>query len=298
VTSRGRRRAGRGGRIGLLVALLAPLFGCGGGDDPSGAATTPAKRTTPARKAERPKIDLKADPAAIAARSSIPILCYHQIRDRTAADAAADRPYIMPPATFRRELDTLERDGYRTISPDELVAHLTTGARLPAKPVLLTFDDGVDDHYRVVLPELRRRGMKATFFPMTVVLGNPGFMTRGQLRRLDRAGMTIAAHSWDHHRVDEYSGDDWRIQITEPIRELQRIVGHRIRYFAYPFGLWKPEAFPRLRRAGIHAAFQLVERPIAFGAPLLTIRRKIASPDWTDREFRRALRTGFRKVAL
>jgi peptidoglycan/xylan/chitin deacetylase (PgdA/CDA1 family) len=91
--------------------------------------------------------------------------------------------------------------------------------------------------------------MKATFFPMTVVLGNPGFMTRGQLRRLDRAGMTIAAHSWDHHRVDEYAGDDWRIQITEPIRELQRIVGHRIRYFAYPFGLWKPEAFPRLRRA-------------------------------------------------
>ena len=274
----------------LLAAALVPAA-CGGGDD--GARPRAAATAGPVKK---PAVDLAARPADVAARSSIPILSYHQLRAPTSADAAVDRPYIMSPARFRSQLDALERDGYTTISPDQLLAHLTTGAKLPLKPVLLSFDDAVDDHYRIALPELRKRKMTATFFVMTVVLGNPGYMTRGQIRRLDRLGMTIAAHTWDHHRVDEYAGDDWRVQIDEPVETLEAIVGHEIRYFAYPFGVWSPDAFPHLRKAGIHAAFQLVEKPIAFRDPLMTIRRKIASPDWSTAEFRKALRSGFRKV--
>lgn len=283
----------------VLITVLAGFAGgCGGGG--SGAphrarGGTPAHRLR-ARRPARPRIDLRAKPAFVAARSSIPILCYHQLRPQTGADAAVDRPYIMPPARFRSQLDTLERRGYHTISPAQLLAHLTTGARLPSRPVMLSFDDSVDDQYRVALPELRRRHMTATFFVMTVVLGNPGYMTRGQVRRLDRAGMTIAAHTWDHHRVDQYTGDDWRIQIDEPTKELERLVGHPIRFFAYPYGAWSRESFAHLRRAGLEAAFQLTDRPITFSDPLMTIRRKIVSPDWSARQFEQELRGGFRKV--
>jgi peptidoglycan/xylan/chitin deacetylase (PgdA/CDA1 family) len=278
----------------IAIVLVVLLAGCGGNDPPP-ARPAPGKGAA-ARTPSRPRVDLKAKPSFIAARSSIPILCYHQLRPQTGADAAVDRPYIMPPARLRSQLDTLVRGGYHTISPDQLLAHLTTGARLPSRPVLLSFDDAVDDQYRVALPELRRRHMTATFFVMTVVLGNEGYMTRGQVRRLDRAGMTVAAHTWDHHRVDEYAGEDWRIQIDEPTQTLQRIVGHPIRFFAYPFGAWSPGAFSHLRHAGLQAAFQLVDQPITFRDPLMTIRRKIASPDWTPRQFEQALRGGFRKV--
>ena len=237
------------GRLALVIFAL--FAGCGGGGDRQSAAPEPAQERP---KKERPAIDLRAAPADVAARSSIPILCYHQIRPPTAADAPGDRAYIMSPRAFRGQLDALARRGYRTITPDELLAHLTTGSKLPPKPVLLTFDDAVDDHYRVVLPELRRRRMTATFFVMTVVLGNEGYMTRGQVRRLARAGMTIGAHTWDHHRVDEYAADDWRIQIQEPPKTLAKIVGKPVRYFAYPFGIWSRDAFAPLRDAGIHAA--------------------------------------------
>ena len=273
----------------LVIAIVVFLTGCGGRQAPE-ASPTP-------RPAERgPKVDLKAQPADVAKRSSIPILCYHQIRPLTGTEAPVDRAYIMSPGRFRSQLDALERGGYETITPDQLLAHLTTGEPLPPKPVLLTFDDAVDDHYRVVLPELRRRKMTATFFVMTVVLGNEGYMTRGQVRRLSRAGMTVGAHTWDHHRVDEYAGEDWRVQVDEPVEALERITGKPVRYFAYPFGIWSRDAFPHLREAGIHAAFQLVDRPISFADPLMTIRRKIASPDWTGRQLERALRDGFRKV--
>jgi len=278
------------------ATCLALPAGCGGGDRAAGTTAASAAGLGAHRPPARPRIDLRAKPAFIAARSDIPILGYHQLRPQTGADAAVDRPYIMPPKTFRAELDTLVRRGYHTISPDQLLAHLTTGARLPAKPVILTFDDAADDHYRVALPELRKRHMTATFFVMTVVLGNENYLTRGQVRALDRAGMTVAAHTWDHHRVDQYAGDDWRIQIDEPTRTLERIVGHPVRYFAYPFGAWSRNAFSHLRKAGLRAAFQLTDQPITFSDPLMTIRRKIASPDWSTREFVQALRGGYRRV--
>ena len=43
---------------------------------------------------------------------------------------------------------------------------------------------------------------------MTVVLGKPGWMTKGQVKALDRAGMTIGAHTYDHKAVPEYTSDD------------------------------------------------------------------------------------------
>lgn len=269
----------------VLAAALALLVGCGGGQDAVRKTTAPSK---PAHAALR--VDLGADPAQIAARAHVPILCYHQIRDRTAADAAVDRPYIVPVARFKAQMRALASRGFHAITPARLLAYLTTGQRLPSRPVMLTFDDADDDQYTVALPVLRRLHFKATFFVMTVVLGNPGYMTKAQVRRLDAAGMTIGGHTWDHHRVDQYAGDDWRVQIDEPTRELQRIVGHPIRYFAYPYGAWSPAAFAHLRRAGYLAAFQLSDRPVDRSQPLLTVPRRIAAPDVSTTEFLRGLR--------
>ena len=140
--------------------------------------------------------------------------------------------------------------------------------------MLLTFDDASAGQYTHALPVLRRHHFRATFFIMTVVLGKPGWLTRGQVRRLDRAGMTIGAHTWDHQAVPQYTGADWRTQITAPTRDLRRLVGHRIRLFAYPYGLATREAIPYLSRAGLRAAFQLAER-LDRRHPLWTIRRII-----------------------
>jgi peptidoglycan/xylan/chitin deacetylase (PgdA/CDA1 family) len=140
--------------------------------------------------------------------------------------------------------------------------------------VLLTFDDASKGQVSRALPLLRAHHFTATFFVMTVVLGKPGWMTRADVRTLDRAGMTIGAHTWDHHPVPQYSGADWARQIDEPTRELEQIVGHRIGVFAYPFGLWSASAFPHLRNARLRAAFQLADK-LDRGHPLYTLRRII-----------------------
>jgi peptidoglycan/xylan/chitin deacetylase (PgdA/CDA1 family) len=147
--------------------------------------------------------------------------------------------------------------------------------------VLLTFDDASEGQFSRALPILRRHRFVATFFVMTVVLDKPGWLTRKQVRALDRAGMTIGAHTWDHSAVPGYAGADWRRQIDEPAADLRRLVGHPIRLFAYPFGLWDRGAIEHLWRAGFVAAFQLSGH-FDRAHPLWNLRRIIV-PSWSGR---------------
>jgi peptidoglycan/xylan/chitin deacetylase (PgdA/CDA1 family) len=269
-----------------------------GGGSSSGAAAPPSASASSSSAASpapspTPSIDLQAAPASVIARSHVPILCYHQIRDWTPRDSSADRAYIMPPATFTAQLDALSASGYTTVTPDQLLAHLTTGAPLPERPVMLTYDDADADGYDVALPQMLQRGFTGTYFLMTVVLGKQHYLSADQVRELERAGMTIAAHTWDHHRVDRYSGNDWQVQIDRPTQEIAAIVGHPVRYFAYPYGAWSPAAFEHLQAAGFSAAFQLDAAPLDPVHPLFTIERKIANPTWSTSTLLRELATGF-----
>ena len=271
----------RSQRVWAALAVLG-LAGCGASHHPRPALPRPVASSTPT-----PRTDL----AAVAARARIPVLCYHQIRKPTAADGADARPYIVRPSVFAAQLRTLAQAGYTTITGDQLVDHLGRGAPLPAKPVLLTFDDASAGQYTHAFPVLRRYHFTATFFIMTVVLGKPGWLTRGQVRKLDLAGMTIGAHTWDHKPVPQYTGTDWRTEVTAPTRDLQRLVGHRIRLFAYPYGLHDDKAIPYLWRAGLRAAFQLAE-PLDRGHPLWTIRRIIV-PEISGKQLLRDMRKDF-----
>lgn len=243
-------------------------------------ATTPPVRTVTRSPAAPPR-PAPTHPADIAARATVPVLCWHQLRDWAAGDSRYDRELLIcPPANFRRQLDTLAAHGYTTISADQYLAHLTTAAPLPAKPVLLTFDDSQGSQISVGLPELRRRRMTATFFVMTVPLDKPHWMSRRDLRRLTAAGMTVGAHTWDHQRADRYAGDEWTAQLVRPKAELERVVGRPVDHFAYPYGAWAPVDFPHLAAAGYRTAFQLAGRPDA-AKPLYSLPRMLVGSTWT-----------------
>ena len=95
----------------------------------------------------------------------------------------------------------LADSGYHTITPDQLYAYLISGTRLPAKPIILSFDDTDLDQYTVGYPEMKKYGFKGLFFIMTVSLGKPHYMSREQVRELSDEGNTIGSHTWDHHNV-------------------------------------------------------------------------------------------------
>lgn len=223
-----------------------------------------------------------SDPRAVAARATVPVLCYHQVRPWAADDSAYSRSsLICPPASFRAQLDGLAGAGYTTISPDDYYAHLGGQRQLPAKPVLLTFDDGKDNQLDTAAKELAKRQMTGTFFIMTVVIGNPGWVSRRDVRTLADMGMTVGSHTWDHHDVRKLQGKDWAIQFEQPRATLAKLSGQPVADLAFPYGAWNRAALPRLLDAGYRAAYQLNLQPMDSTHPQLTLRRSMVSSTWT-----------------
>jgi peptidoglycan/xylan/chitin deacetylase (PgdA/CDA1 family) len=217
--------------------------------------------------------------SVILGKKQVPILCYHQIRDWKPTDSRLSRTYIVPPDVFAAQMRMLADSGYHTISPDQLYAYLISGSRLPEKPIMLSFDDTDLDQYTTGYPVMKKYGFKGVFFIMTVSLGRPHYMSRDQVRTLSDEGNTIGSHTWDHHNVKKYEGNDWIKQLDKPTKQLEQITGKNIRYFAYPFGLWNEAAFPELKTRGFVAAFQLNEKADPVD-PLYSIRRIIVPGTW------------------
>jgi CelD/BcsL family acetyltransferase involved in cellulose biosynthesis/peptidoglycan/xylan/chitin deacetylase (PgdA/CDA1 family) len=91
---------------------------------------------------------------------TVRILYYHRIND--------DRdPFFpaTPVAQLERELRIVSRQ-YRIVSLAEAVRRLTDGGP-PGPVVVITFDDGYEDNYRVAYPILRKYGIPATIFLAT-----------------------------------------------------------------------------------------------------------------------------------
>jgi peptidoglycan/xylan/chitin deacetylase (PgdA/CDA1 family) len=260
------------------LSALAALTGCGTG----APAAPPTTRPSPTGAMAAPATAAPDTSASgMAARATVPVLCWHQLRDHRPGDSASSRSlYVCPPATFRSQLDGIRAAGHTPIGPDDYLAHLTTGAALPPRPVMLSFDDSQGSQIVVGLPELQRRQMTATFFVQTVPLGKPNWMSRADVRDLHDVGMTVGAHTYDHHPVGGYSGSDWTTQLDRPRRVLEQLTGAPVRHFAYPYGTWDPAAFAHLDEAGYRTAFQLGDWPLDVGRPLLTLRRILARSEW------------------
>ena len=235
-----------------------------------------------------------ADAATILSRKEVPILCYHQIRDWTATDSKGAKDYIIPVDAFKSHLKMLADSGFHTILPDQLYNYLTTGAALPSKPVMLTFDDTDDDQFTIAAPEMKKYGFKGVFFIMTVSLNRPRYMTKDQVKQLSDEGHIINSHTWDHHSVKGYkTPQDWTTQIEKPKKQIEEIIGKTTLDFAYPFGLWNPEAIPELKKRSIRSAYILSTKRDP-NDPLYTIRRIIASGYWSANTLARSMRESFK----
>ena len=61
---------------------------------------------------------------------------------------------------------------------------LDRNTKLPKNAQLLTFDDGLQDHYRWVFPELKKRGLSALFFVSTGSLGRKKLLSIHKIHAL------------------------------------------------------------------------------------------------------------------
>jgi|SRR5476649_73795 len=90
------------------------------------------------------------------------IVMYHYVRPL--ARSRFPRIKGLDVTLFDEQIEFLRRN-YSIVSMDAVLDALDGVGELPARPALLTFDDGYADHYSHVLPRLVDRSLTAAFFP-------------------------------------------------------------------------------------------------------------------------------------
>jgi peptidoglycan/xylan/chitin deacetylase (PgdA/CDA1 family) len=256
--------------------------------------TTEQPENTPINKQKVSKeVEKKpADAATILAKKEVPILCYHNIKEFNANSGAMTKVYTVKPAAFAEQMKALSAAGYHTINLEQLHAYLVYDAKLPSKPIVISFDDTRGEQYTIGATEMAKYGFKAVFFVMTVSVNRPNYLSKEQIKDLAEQGHVIGAHTWDHHMVTKYAGDDWSTQLVKPKLKLEEITNKPVPYFAYPFGLWNKAAIPEIKKSGYKMAFILATKRDSID-PLYTIRRMIVSGTWTTEQMMRATESTF-----
>lgn len=89
------------------------------------------------------------------------IIMYHYVRNTSSRFPTLK---MRKRNDFIRQLNFLQ-ERFAIISASQLIDHVRGAARLPANPCLLTFDDGYQEHFTEVFPELYRRKISGAFFP-------------------------------------------------------------------------------------------------------------------------------------
>jgi peptidoglycan/xylan/chitin deacetylase (PgdA/CDA1 family) len=165
------------------------------------------------------------------------ILLYHRVgvgRSEIDLDAAA----------FERQVAHLAAtDPPRTL--DEALAPGSTGG------VVVTFDDGLGDFHRHVLPVLVRHRVPAVLYQATSLVdaGREDGLTWSQLREAADTGLvTIGAHTHGHTDLSAASEAEAEDEMRRSKDLVEDQVGVPCRHFAYPWAVGSPAADRTARR--------------------------------------------------
>jgi glycosyltransferase involved in cell wall biosynthesis len=222
----------------------------------------------------------------IPAAHPVRVLCYHSISDRAGTPY---EPWAIPPRTFRRQLGLLARR-LRFIDAAEFGRYLS-GAGVPRRAALLTFDDCYRDLVEVGLPMLRELGLPALAFAVTGRVGGTNEWDAGMgapklpladaagLRELVEGRVVIGSHTRTHPKLTRLDSEEVSDEIEGSLTDFEALGLPRPTFLAYPFGAYSAEVTAAAAAAGLLGAFTtkrgLVRRSDdAYALPRIEIRRE------------------------
>ena len=184
-------------------------------------------------------------------RPAVPFLMYHAIGgERTDVDPV----YTVTLEEFEQQMAYLRRAGFQTITMSQFLAWHGYGDPLPAKPILLTFDDGDPSHYELVFPRLRQYGFCGLFAVVPSWIGTPRSFSVEQLRALQAAGMEIISHGLNHLPLTDLSLPQLREELAVSKSRLEGWLGKQVKALAIPRGYCSL----RVRQVAYEAGYQVI----------------------------------------
>lgn len=162
-----------------------------------------------------------------------PILMYHSFDASRTKDFAA-----VSLESFYKQMKFIKKKGYGVISLNDYCGLLKDGKPLPRNSVVITIDDGYKDNLEAV-KILKEFDFPATLFIIADRIGNPGFLSEGDIRSiLNEAKITIGSHTLTHPDLPKLSDAELKNELSGSKRILERQFKTKIATIAYPGGAY------------------------------------------------------------
>lgn len=226
-------------------------------------------------------VDASAAPTDVPAGSiKLPVLMYHSMLK----EQKRLGKYVISPDEFEGDLHYLKENGYQTVNVQDLIQYVKIGTPLPAKPIMLTFDDGYYNNYTYAYPLAKKYGAKIIIAPVGSYTdqfskkdsGHPSYsyLTWDQITEMMSSGIVeFQNHSYNLHTTkgrlgaQKCWGEDFQAykdilqnDVGKMQTEMELNTGFRPTAFVYPFGAVSDCSDSILREMGFQATFTCLEK--------------------------------------
>lgn len=164
---------------------------------------------------------------------------------------------------FAQYVAFLVQHGYTGISCADFIAVRAGELTPPAKPVVLTFDDGYTELYENVYPALSVLEWRYTVFLVMNKIGKTSdwegsagepLLNWLQIREMDAAGVEFGAHSLTHPSLPKIEPKEAMWEIMGSKYALEDALQNPVHSFAYPYGHYNPAVRDMVGESGYQLA--------------------------------------------
>jgi Polysaccharide deacetylase len=240
--------------LGAALAFLVVAIVIRSGKSTNTATSTRTRAASPARH-HNAHATATASAAGTLVRNSrpqpdwrpysgpVPILVYHQLGDPPPGDTIPS--LYVSDADFEAQMAWLHQNGFQAVTLDEMMNAWFHGGTLPAKPIVITFDNGY-------IPQ-------ATFAPSVMsTYGWPGVLneitanhlSNARIASLLKLGWEVDSHSVNHPDLTTLPPDQLRYQLVASRQFLQRTFGIPVDSFCYPSSKYNASVIAAVKAAG------------------------------------------------
>ena len=165
----------------------------------------------------------------------------------------------VPAGEFAAQMRTLAAAGYRAVTLDQVQSAWLGRARLPARPLVVSFDNGYRSQYTHALPVLRQLGwVGVENLQLSGLPVSQGGLSGREVRRLVAAGWELDTQGFSHADLIQLDSARLHYEVAVARSKIRRLYGVPANWFCYPSGHYNATVLAAVAAAGYLGATTVV----------------------------------------
>lgn len=222
---------------------------------------------------------------AYSRRRDIPVLMYHRVIESDDEKGYYDT--FVTKENFEKQMKYLKKNNYEPIFFKD-IKNGEYKNRFSKKNVIITFDDGYRDNYKIVLPILKKYNFKIVLFLITDCDHNKWdveaegrekekrfpLMTKAEVQELINSGLVeIGGHTSHHLNMPSIDREILKEDLISSKEKLEKLTGEKLVSFAYPWGNNDNKSRELVKELGYSFAVSTESGTACFSDDLYEIQR-------------------------